>query len=336
MAITLAESKVGMSDHVEQAVVDEFRRGSYMLDHLTFDNAVSPGTGGSTLVYGYTQLLTPSTAGFREINSEYTSNEAKRTKKQCELKIFGGKYSVDRVIQETSGNIDELSFQLQQKIKAASNGFNYMIINGNSAANSGEFDGLNALITGSSTEYKERIGLDISDSNKLDDNYKTFLDALDEFLSGLDGKPSVLCGNSKLITKIKACARRAGYYTRSENSFGQTVGGYDGIPLIDLEEYYNGTASVPVIPVYDSETKQGLTDLYAVTLGLDAFHAVSPAGGKIIRNYLPDMSQPGAIKSGEVEMVAGVALKNSRKAGVFRGIKVKPDTTAAAAKSKKA
>lgn len=47
------------------------------------------------------------------------------------------------------------------------------------------------------------------------------------------------------------------------------------------------------------------------------------------------MSQPGAIKTGEVEMVAGVALKNSRKAGVFRGIKVKPDT-AAAAKSKKA
>lgn len=326
MAITLAESKVGMSDHVEQAVVDEFRRGSYMLDHLTFDNAVSPGTGGSTLVYGYTQLLTPSTAGFREINTEYTSNEAKRTKKKCELKIFGGRYSVDRVIQETSGSTDELSFQLQQKIKAASNGFNYMIINGNSAANSGEFDGLDVLVTGSSTEYKERIGLDISDSNKLDDNYKTFLDALDEFLSGLDGKPSVLCGNSKLITKIKACARRAGYYTRSENSFGQTIGGYDGIPLIDLEEYYNGTASVPVIPVYDSETKQGLTDLYAVTLGLDAFHAVSPAGGKIIRNYLPDMSQPGAIKTGEVEMVAGVALKNSRKAGVFRGIKVKPTT----------
>lgn len=329
MAITLEESKVSMADHVEHAVIDEFRRGSYLLDHLTFDNAVSPGTGGSTLVYGYTQLLTPSTAGFRQINSEYTSNEAKRTKKQCELKIFGGRYSVDRVIQETSGSTDELLFQLRQKIKAASNGFNYMVVNGNSKKNAEQFDGLNALITGSSTEYKERIGLDISDSNKLDDNYKTFLDALDEFLSGLDGKPSILIGNSKLITKIKAAARRAGYYTRSENAFGQSIGGYDGIPLIDLEEYYDGKNTVPVVPVYDT----GLTDLYAVSLGLDAFHAVSPTGDKIIRNYLPDMSQPGAVKSGEVEMVAGVALKNSRKAGVFRGIKVRPEVAAAEAKA---
>ena len=62
-------------------VIDEFRRGSLLLDQLTFDDAVSPGTGGSTMTYGYTQLLTPATAGFRAINTEYTPNEAKRAKK---------------------------------------------------------------------------------------------------------------------------------------------------------------------------------------------------------------------------------------------------------------
>ena len=51
MPITLAESKVGMRDKVEQTVVDEFRRSSFLLDQLTFYNAVSPSTGGSTLVY---------------------------------------------------------------------------------------------------------------------------------------------------------------------------------------------------------------------------------------------------------------------------------------------
>ena len=65
MAITLAQAKVGMADKVDQAVIDEFRRESFILDRLTFDNAVSPGTGGSTLVYGYLKLKTPSLAAGR-------------------------------------------------------------------------------------------------------------------------------------------------------------------------------------------------------------------------------------------------------------------------------
>lgn len=58
--------------------------------------------------------------------------------------------------------------------------------------NTDEFDGLDAILTGSSTEYKDSIGLDISNSAMLDTNYKKFLDVLDEFLSGLDGKPDAL------------------------------------------------------------------------------------------------------------------------------------------------
>ncbi len=58
MPITLAQAKVGMANHVDQQVIDQFRRGSMLLEALTFDNSVSPGTGGSTLTYGYTQLKT--------------------------------------------------------------------------------------------------------------------------------------------------------------------------------------------------------------------------------------------------------------------------------------
>ena len=52
MAITLAEAKVGMADHVDQQIVDMFRRSSLLLDRMIFDNCISPGTGGSTLSYG--------------------------------------------------------------------------------------------------------------------------------------------------------------------------------------------------------------------------------------------------------------------------------------------
>ena len=91
--ITLQEAKVGMADKVDQQVIDEFRRGSLLLDLLVFDDTVSPGTGGSTLTYGYMKLKTPATANFRKLNNEYSGdtkarNEAKREKASADLKIF--------------------------------------------------------------------------------------------------------------------------------------------------------------------------------------------------------------------------------------------------------
>ncbi|MEK5272558.1 major capsid protein [Aeribacillus sp. FSL K6-8394] len=325
MPITLAQAKVGMADKIDQMVVDEFRRASFLLDQLTFDNAVSPGTGGSTLTYGYTRLKTPSTAGFRNINEEYAANEADRENIFVNLKIFGGAFEIDRVIQDTSGQIDEMNFQLQQKIIGASNLFHYTVINGDSAVDSKAFDGLDKALTGSSTELNTDAVIDLSTESALETNKFAFLDQLDNFLAELDGRPTMLMGNSKLITKIKSIARRAGYKTSSEDAFGRKIDGYDGIPLVDLGYFYNGTTTVPVVPIETRTvgTEQtGLTDLYAVSLGLDGFHGVSPTGNSVIRTYLPDFNAPGAVKKGEVEMVAAVALKATRKAGVLRNIKV--------------
>lgn len=329
MAITLKEAKVGMADKVDQQVVDEFRRGSLLLDTLMFDDTVSPGTGGSTLTYGYVRLKTPASAGFRAINGEYTPQEAKREKDSVDLKIFGGSFQIDRVLANSSGAVDEVDFQLKEKIKAATNLFHYSVINGNSTTDEKQFDGLDKLLVGSSTEFNKESHIDLSTSDALDNNYKEFLDLLDAFISELDGKPTMLMGNSKLMTKIRSVARRAGYLTQSEDAFGRKVYSYDGIPLVDLEYYAKDDTTVPVVPIVDtrqpngSDTVTGLTDLYAVQVAINGFHGVTVKGDKIIKTFLPDLNAPGAVKTGEVEMVAAVALKNSRKAGVFRNIKVK-------------
>ena len=42
-----------------------------------------------------------------------------------------------------------------------------------------------------------------------------------------------------------------------------------------------------------------------------------------MRQWLPDYRTAGAVKTGEVEMVAAVALKATKAAGVMRKIKVK-------------
>lgn len=331
MAITLAEAKVGMADKVDQQVIDTFRRSSLLLDRLVFDNSISPGTNGSTLSYGYVQLKTPATASVRTINSEYTASEAKREKKTTEAVIMGGSFEVDRVIAKTSGAVDELAFQAEQKIKATSNYFTNLVINGTSAASgagyvTGTFDGLKKIL--STADTKVTSTADLSTSALTDTNYNAFLDELDSFLSLLDGKPDMLLMNGKMLAKLRACARRAGYYSRNEDSFGTPVEYYNGIALLDCGEYYNGTASVDIVDTTTpSTTAYGTTDIYAIKIGLDAFHGISPTGTKVISSYMPDLTAPGAVKKGDVELIAGVALKNTKKAGVLTGIKILPKST---------
>lgn len=331
MPITLAEAKVGMADKVDQQIVDMFRRSSLLLDRLTFDNAISPGTGGSTLVYGYTQLKTPSTAAVRAINSEYTANEAKREKKTTQAIIMGGAFEVDRVIQDTSGAIDELVFQADEKIKATANFFTHCVINGTAAGiaapgkTTGTFDGLNKLLANSSTEYTATA--DLSTSENVTANYNQFLDELDEFISGLDGMPDMLLMNRKMLSKLRGIARRAGYYDVTKDDFGRGVETYNGIALMDAGEFYDGTKTVDIVADTAAGSGTfGTSDIYAVKFGLDAFHGISPTGTKVITSYMPDLTLPGAVKKGEVELVAGVALKNTLKAGHMKGIITAPKT----------
>lgn len=325
MALTLAEAKVGYTDKIDQQVIDEFRRDSVLLDKLTFDDTISP-TGGSNLVYGYQRLETPSTAGIRQINHEYTPNEAKRTKQTASPVILGGSFEIDRVIAQTSGAINELDFQIKQKTLAGANYFHNLVINGTSAASGtgyivNTFDGLKKILSGKSTEVSTDV--DVSTTSALDSNYNALLDELDSFIALLAVKPDILMMNTKMLTKIRAAARRAGYYDRTKNDFGNYVETYNGIALLDAGQYYDGTKTEDVVDTTTpTESAYGTTSIYAAKLGLDAFHGISVDGSKMLKTYLPDLSAPGAVKKGEVELIAGAVLKNSKMAGRLSGIKI--------------
>lgn len=328
MPITLQEAKVGMADHVDQSVVDTFQRSSLLLDKLTFDNAISPGTGGSTLTYGYTQLKTPATAGVRAINAEYTANEAKREKKTASAVIIGGSFQVDRVLQNTSGAVDELAFQLEQKIKAVANEFHYLVINGKAAGTAGAgkpdgtFDGLAKMLSGTSNEIGSEV--DVSTADLMTKNAQAFLDEVDALLSQVDGA-NMLMMNGKMLTKFRGIARRAGYYERTKDDAGRVIETYNGVPIVNLGKYFNGTTAVDAVAdTAATSSALGKSDIYAVSLGLDGFHGISPTGTGVVQSYMPDMAQPGAVKTGEVELVAGVVLKNTLKAGVLKGIGTAP------------
>ena len=316
MPVTLLEAKKNVQDALQLGVIDEFRKSNFLLDNLTFADVVSPTGGGATLTYGYTRLTTQPTAAFRAVNAEYVAQEVAKTRYTVDLKIFGGSFELDRIIAGMGGIVSEVTLQMQQKIKAAQALFNDTAINGDSAVDANAFDGLEKALTGSSTEMIPAAAIDLSTSANITTNAAAFLDILDEFLMGLDGTPSAIMGNTKLIAKIRAVARRAGMYMTSKNDFGQQIEMYGATPLVDLGAKPGSTSPVSLI------NAGGETSLYAVRLGMDGFHGISMAGQPPVKAWLPDYKTAGAVKKGEVEMVAAIALKATKASGVLRKIKV--------------
>lgn len=334
MAILLKDMREGMSDKIAQQVVDTFIRKSEILEMLPFDNSVSP-SGGSTLIYGYVQKKLPSKAAFRAINSEYKASEATVEKKTVELKVFGGAFNIDRVIKDAEGMYNNMELQMEEKIKAAVGTFHNAMINGDASVDANSFDGLDKFLVGQSTEYGTSEVIDLSTMEKLKANADVFYEALLKLINSTGA--DALMVNEGMKTKIQTVARILGYKTESEEAFGRVITtiGEGKVRLIDLQNVTEITGEgdeavvteKPIIGIktrtVGSSEKTGLTDIYAVKFSTqDGFHGVTLTGNNAIHQYLPDFNTPGAVKTGEVEMVACVALKNVKSAGVLRNIKI--------------
>ena len=313
MAVTLAQAKLNVTDDLQLGIIDEFAKSSFIMNNIPFADVVSPVGGGATLTYAYTRLITQPIAEFRAVNGEYGTHEVEKQRYTSDLKVLGGAFEIDRIIAGMGGIADEVALQSAQKVKAASALFSDTIINGNSSTDANVFDGLDVAVTGSDTEYEGNV--DLSTSAKVTENTVAFLDALDEWLLTMDGVDCLLM-NTKALAKMRAVARRQGMYQSKLDDFGKQVEYYGNIPMIDLGAKPGSNA--PIVGIDES----GNTSIYAVRFGMDGFHAVSMAGQAPVKIWLPDFSTAGAVKKGEVEMVAGCALKSTKAAGVFRGVKV--------------
>ena len=321
--LTLAEYKVGLRDHIDQLVVDEFRRNSDLLDLLMFDDAVAANGSGSTLAYGYQRLKTPSGAGTRTINNDYTANDAVREDALTHLVIMGGLFEIDRVIAQTSGVNDEVQFQLRDKIKATANLFHYLAVNGVEAKDTATgsytgFNGLSKLLEGASTEHTSKVNV----SAWTDEKSEAFalIDEVEEMIASMLVKPDALLVNRQMKVKLASAARRAGYLTKAESAFGTAVDAYNGIKILDMGEYYDKSAGTSKFAI---PTTGGKTDIFAVNLDRDGFVGVTTQGGStLITSRIPDFSRPEAVQKGSVEMTAAVALKNTKKAAVLRGVQI--------------
>lgn len=334
MAMTLEEIKKGMSDKVFSQIVDIFLRQSAILQMLPFDDCVSASGGGSTMKYKYLRKVLPAAAQFRKLNGSYTPTAATKKEFEAALAIMGGEVQLDRVLNKVAGKFDNLAYQIEEHIKAVVSLFHYTLINGDAVTTANtdapQFEGLDSMLAGTSTEYNANKSIDLSNITNLKNNADEFYEALTLLIKATDADALLL--NTDMITKIQTVARILGYKTETEEAFGKKVTSIDGIRFMDLQNHYtisegvavpNAVVKKGITRTVGGSEATGLTDIYAVKFDVnDGFHGISLAGGAVIDQYLPDFNAPGVMKNAEVEMIAATVLKNTQHAGVLRNIKI--------------
>lgn len=334
MAMTLEEIKKGMNDKVFDQIVDIFLRESAILQMLPFDDCVSANGGGSTMKYKYLRKVLPATAQFRKLNGAYTPSAATKQEFEAALAIMGGEVQMDRVLNKVAGKFDNLAYQIEEHIKAVVSLFHYTLINGDAvttaATDKPEFEGLDSMLAGTSTEYGAGSVIDLSNITNLKNNADEFYEALQLLIQAT--KADALLMNTEMITKVQTVARILGYKTETEEAFGKKVHSIDGVRFMDLQNHYtvqegvavpNSVVKKGIERTVGGSGATGLTDIYAVKFDVnDGFHGISLTGSAVIDQYLPDFKSSGVMKNAEVEMIAATVLKNTQHAGVLRNIKI--------------
>jgi hypothetical protein len=223
MPITLAQAAINTQSDVDYNVIDNFRRSSWLMDQIVFDDTVTPGTGGGSLNYAYTRLVTAAPAAFRALNSEYTPGQATRLRYSVDLKPLGGAFSVDRVLSNLgAAQSNETTFQLQQLLTSTVVKFQQEVILGDTAVDANGFDGLDKILTGTTTELTTATNWTPATIN-TQALAMAELDKLDEWLSrivasrtgsgdlgaagALPAGVKAILGNTKSITRMRTLAR---------------------------------------------------------------------------------------------------------------------------------
>ena len=323
---TLADITAHSADSI-RLLVEQFLRSSFLLQRLPFDNSVTPNASTGILAYPYARTATQRSAQFRDWYQDYPPEKASTEPVTTQLRPFGGAHEIDRVFADADrlrNNRPQfgsyVEFQTAELVKAAGQKFHDTVINGDSSVNPFSFDGLSKILEGSTSEVNG-ASLDMSAPGADKINYWQVVQALQKYVNRVRqaGLQPVIFTNEDGASVLSAIGTQLGYRSAGTGAFGETVDRFAGVEIVDLG-VRPGTAGESVIP-----TTSGLTDIYVVGLGLAGFHGVTLDGDSGMKYYsnLFDKN-PGVTKRFEAEMVATVAVKNTRAAWVLRDVRAQP------------
>ena len=259
MALTLAQAADYSENDLQRGVIETFVQESRVLDRI-------PLLTINGNAYAYNEEATLPGVEFRAVNSAYAESTGTINQRTESLVILGGDADVDTFLVATRGNLNDLrAEQTRMKVKAASFKFQDAFINGDVAVDANSFDGLKKRLIGDQVIAAGANGLPIVGSS--DDDRHAFFDAMDQAIAAVRGGVDVIYGNATVLARIRSAARRLTIWDQKTDSFGRTIGMYNGIPLVDIGNKADGT---PIIPQTETQgTASDASSLYFVRFGQD-------------------------------------------------------------------
>ena len=287
MALTLLQQGQFANTGEQLAVIQELTAGD-LLSVLPFRNIP-----GNSLRFRREESLP--TVGFRNINGTLAESYGEVSMQSEALHLYGGDIKVDRAILQLEGN-EARAHQVQARVRAMRMNFEKTFIKGSEAGSNGlEFDGLQARIASTSSQYI---------ANQSGNSGALSLGRLDEALDAVDG-----IGGQKYIICSKDTRRALTAGARST-----TINGGIHIAQNELGRQQTFYGDTPILTVDRDETNTKIlgttepnttTSLYVVSFGETGTVGIQN-GTLTVRELGEDPSRP--VMTTRVEWYVGLAV----------------------------
>ena len=245
MALTKVEAAKLTQDLMLRGVIDTIVRDSPLFQILPFLDVV-----GTAVTYN--REATNPAAAFYDVGDSWTEATPTFTQVTAALKIMGGDADIDRFLQQTYADPNDLEVEIiKKRAKSVAHLYGDAFYNGDSAVNSKSFDGLTKVLNNTAQEVS--LGTN-GGALTLDQ-----LDSAIDLLQG--GRPDALLMSKRSRRKLSSLRRASGSILETTvDAFGRHVVMYDGIPVLADDN------------VSDAQTQGTATQcssIYAVRFGME-------------------------------------------------------------------
>jgi HK97 family phage major capsid protein len=297
MALLKAEAEKLSENLMERGVIEEVIDRDELFALFPFKTV----NGKS---YSYNRENTLSEGEFLDPYDPVPEGAATFSEVETKLRIMAGDVDMDKFILSTMSDANpQLAIQLAQKAKAMGRKFRRTLVNGNSADNAKEFDGIKKLVPAGQTLIAGANGAAIT------------LDMIDELKDSVKLGADCYMMRTGTWRSIKQILRAAGgndAVSMMIENFGRPVPSIDGVPVIINDFITNDEVM---------GSNSATTSIYALRLNeTDGFHGIvggEAAGLKV--EEIGTIQNKDAVRW-RVKWYVGTALKATHSVSRLKGV----------------
>lgn len=309
MGLTLLEAaKLNRGDVQRAAIIRLFAEASDLLAALPFDDI-----SGNSLSYNVEGAL-PGIA-FRGFNEGYTASTGIINPETEVLRIAGGELDVDKALIKTRGEGIRAVHEAM-KVEALSLSIADKLINGDSAVDPKEFDGLRKRVGGAQL-FPANLSAPTANS-------PLSLEAVDEAIDAVH-QPTHLIMSKNVRNKLTVASRKnnvGGDIEWSKDEFGRRIAFYNDLPILIAD--YSSTGE-RIIDYNEAGPAGGVdsTSMYVASFGDGKVQGIQNGGIDV--NDLGELETLPVMRT-RVEWLVGLTVMHPRALARVYGIQNAPVT----------